>query len=174
MDRVYRRIRERLAAAGGGEPSPPPPVPPTVPCENPVAEFSFRLEQAGGVFREFPSEAAARSAYPGDDGETGVDRADLLIAETGTVVCTYASREESRVSLVPPRTVFLATAKEIVAGWPEALSRLACIHRAGPAYTVFVTGPSRTADVEKQLVIPAHGPREVVVALLSGPEEKHP
>ncbi len=165
MDRVFQRIRENLAVAGTKSPPPPPPPPSPVP-EDPVATFRFRLEQAGGRWLEFATEAAARAAFPDDDGETGVDRADLLIADTGTVVRTYATREESRVSLVPPRTVFLATAATIVAGLPEALWRLAELHRAGPAYTVFVTGPSRTADVEKQLVIPAHGPREVIVALV--------
>jgi L-lactate dehydrogenase complex protein LldG len=51
---------------------------------------------------------------------------------------------------------------------PAALARLSPMHRAGRAYTVLVTGPSRTADIEKELVIPAHGPRELVVVLLAG------
>lgn len=166
MDRVFHRIREKLQGARADAPPPPPA---SAPLADPLAEFRFRLEQAGGVFREFAGLAEARAAFPDDDGETGMDRADLLIADTGTVVRTYATREESRISLVPPRTVFLATAKMIVPGMPEAFARLAEIHRAGTAYTVFVTGPSRTADVEKQLVIPAHGPREVVVAMIPGP-----
>jgi hypothetical protein len=171
MDRVFHRIREKLRGAVADAPPPPPP---SAPLADPVAEFRFRLEQAGGVFREFAGLAGVRAAFPDDDGETGMEWADLLIADTGTVVRTCATRESSRVSLVPPRTVFLATAAMIVPGWPEALARLALIHRAGTAYTVFVTGPSRTADVEKQLVIPAHGPREVIVALLPEIEEQHP
>lgn len=168
MDRVYKRIRENLAGAAAE--APPPPAPSPVPAD-PLGEFRFRLLQAGGRMIEFGDEEEARAAFPDGDGETGIDRADLLIADTGTVVRSYATREESRVSLVPPRTVFLATADRIVAGLPEALARLAKLHRTGPAYTVFVTGPSRTADVEKQLVIPAHGPREVVVALVPKLEE---
>ncbi len=164
MDRVFRRIRDQLATAPD-VPAPPPPAPSPDPGDR-VEAFRFALLRAGGRFLEFAGEDEARAAFPDDDGETGIDHADLLIADTGTVVRTYASREESRVSLVPPRSVFLATPDLIVPGLPEALDRLTDLHRAGPAYTVFVTGPSRTADIEKQLVIPAHGPRELVVALI--------
>ena len=164
MDRVFRRIREHLATAPD-VPVPPPPVFSPDPGD-PVEAFRFALRRAGGRYLEFASETDARAAFPDDDGETGVDQADLLIADTGTVVRTYASREESRVSLVPPRSVFLATPDLIVPGLPEALDRLGDLHRAGPAYTILITGPSRTADIEKQLVIPAHGPRELVVALV--------
>ena len=163
MDRIFRKIRDHLATAPD-IPAPPPPAPSPDPGD-PVEAFRFALLRAGGLYLEFAGESDARAAFP-DDGETGVDQADLLIADTGTVVRSYASREESRVSLVPPRSVFLATPDLIVPGLPEALDRLVDLHRAGPAYTVFITGPSRTADVEKQLVIPAHGPRELVVALV--------
>ena len=56
---------------------------------------------------------------------------------------------------------------QLVPGLPEALTRLADRHREGRAYSVFITGPSRTADIEKELVIPAHGPRELVVVLIA-------
>ena len=75
-------------------------------------------------------------------------------------------REASRISLVPARSVFLATPGMLVATLAEALDLVAGDHRAGRAYTVLVTGPSRTADIEKELVIPAHGPRELWVILV--------
>ncbi len=109
---------------------------------------------------EDPSEEALRAS------DVGVDRADLLIAETGTVVRSYTSRRASRISLVPPRPSSSRTVGDLVRDLPQALTRLADAHRAGRAWSILVTGPSRTADIEKQLVIPAHGPREVVVLLL--------
>ena len=129
--------------------------------------FAAALERAGGRLVRLPDEDAAdrwlREAAWTE--ETGVDRADLLIAETGTVVRSYETREESRVSLVPPCSVFLAAPDQLVPDLASALTRLAPLHEAGRAYTVLITGPSRTADIEKELVIPAHGPRDLVVLL---------
>ena len=104
-----------------------------------------------------PSEADLRRAA------VGVDEADFLIAETGTIVRTFPSPGVARISLVPPISVFLARPEALVSDLPAALAQLEDIHRAGRAATVLITGPSRTADIEKQLVIPAHGPRELVV-----------
>jgi L-lactate dehydrogenase complex protein LldG len=133
-----------------------------------AAAFGAALEKAGGRLVRLPDEDAARRwvRETSGDFETGVDRADLLIAETGTVVRSYESREESRVSLVPERSVFMATPDRLVPDLAAALAHIAPAHEAGRAYTVLITGPSRTADIEKQLVIPAHGPRDLVVLLL--------
>ena len=87
-------------------------------------------------------------------------------SETGTVLRSYPSREASRISLAPDVSVFLAARDSLVPDLPAALDRIAPAHRAGRAYTVMITGPSRTADIEKELVIPAHGPRELIVLLV--------
>lgn len=172
MDRLLRRIRSAL----GDRPKRPHPGPPPGADASParlLALFREKLERASGRFVTVPDEPAARAflerGYAGR--EPAVDRADLLVAETGTVVRSYPSREASRVSLVPEVSVFLATPDRIVPDQPAALARLEAAHRAGPAYTVFVTGPSRTADIEKELVIPAHGPRELVVILVGTPAD---
>ena len=106
-----------------------------------------------------PTEAALLRA------EIGIDRADRLVAETGTVVRSYANRAAARVALVPAVSVFLTHRDALVRDLPAALAHVAEAHGQGRAYTVLLTGPSRTADIEKQLVIPAHGPRELLVVL---------
>lgn len=169
MDRLLRRVREALA--GAARPEHPGPAPSRGDGDPAAlaARFSAELERAAGKFRRAPDEAAARALvareYGGGD-DVGIDTADVLLAETGTVLRSYATREESRVSLVPAVSVFLATADALVPDLPAALERVAPAHRAGRAYTVMITGPSRTADIEKELVIPAHGPRELVVVLI--------
>jgi L-lactate dehydrogenase complex protein LldG len=127
--------------------------------------FEAALARAGGRLvragRRKDPRAFASKEHPG--ASVGVDDADLLVAETGTVVRSYPDRESARVSLTPEVSVFVAKEDSLVANLPEALARLAPAHREGRAYTVLVTGPSRTADIEKTLVIPAHGPKELLV-----------
>ncbi|MBD3161640.1 MAG: hypothetical protein GF328_06005, partial [Candidatus Latescibacteria bacterium] len=125
--------------------------------------FAAALGRAGG--RMVAAGDAGAWVLENADEETGVDRADLLIAETGTVVRTFESRESSRASLGRSRSVFLATEELLVADLPAALRVLEERHAAGRAYTLLITGPSRTADIEKEPVVPAHGPRELVVVV---------
>ena len=128
-----------------------------------AAQAFLDKEYAGKVVvhsADGPDEAALVAA------DVGVYRADLLLADTGTVLRTYADRAASRISLVPETSVFLAAADGVVPGYPEALETIAERHREGRAYSVLITGPSRTADIEKELVIPAHGPRELIVVVI--------
>jgi L-lactate utilization protein LutC len=185
MDRLLDRIRSALEGVDAvPAPSPPPPSGADI-GDDLVAAFGRALELASGRLVVVPDEEAAaafvaeswsgrRVVHAEEDpdenalreADVGVDRADGLIAETGTVAKSYASRAGARVGLVPPVSVFLAREEQLVRDLPAALSVIAETHRAGRATTVLVTGPSRTADIEKQLVIPAHGPREVVVVLI--------
>lgn len=98
----------------------------------------------------------------------GITTAQAAIAETGTLVLD-SSRERNRlVSLVPPVHIAIVDASSIFQSLGEAL---AFIHQDGnisPAVT-FVTGPSRTADIELTLTIGVHGPQELYVIVNDGP-----
>lgn len=100
--------------------------------------------------------------------ELGVSEAQWGIAETGTLVLESARERHRLVSLVPPVHVALLPASSILATLEEALERL----RSGaglssPAVT-WITGPSRTADIELVLVVGVHGPRELHVIVIDG------
>jgi len=184
MDRLLARLRDALEGvdrvdAPGSVPPSGSPV-----GDDLLAAFRTALESADGRLEFAEDVTAARrlvaERWPdavvvdGADrasedalraAEVGIDRADRLIAETGTVVRSYADRAAARVALIPPVSVFLAPLSALVRDLPAALEEVAATHGRGRAYTVLVTGPSRTADIEKQLVIPAHGPRELLVVL---------
>jgi L-lactate dehydrogenase complex protein LldG len=100
--------------------------------------------------------------------DVGISTVQAAIAETGTLVLD-SSRERNRlVSLVPPVHIAIVDASTIFQTLGEAL---AFIHQDGTPSPVvtFITGPSRTADIELTLTIGVHGPQELYVIVNDGP-----
>lgn len=102
-----------------------------------------------------------------DLGITGVDYA---IAETGTAVLLPRKGLSRLVSLLPPLHLVLVRPSEILETLDDLylLRRLAYYQNEGEmgSYMNFITGPSRTADIEQTLVVGAHGPKEVHMVIL--------
>lgn len=98
------------------------------------------------------------------DFEVGITRAQAGIAETGTLVLD-SSRERNRlVSVVPPVHIAIVAASRIYPTLAEVLAMLQNGKELSPAIT-FITGPSRTADIELTLTIGVHGPQELYVII---------
>lgn len=100
-------------------------------------------------------------------GVTGVDYA---VAETGSVIVLPRPGLSRLVSLVPPVHVAIARSGDIVESLDEVflLRRLEYYRHGGDMgrYLNFITGPSRTADIEQTLAVGVHGPREVHLVFL--------
>ena len=100
----------------------------------------------------------------------GLTGADYAVAETGSVVVMPRRGLSRLVSLVPPIHVALVRPQDVVASLDDLfLLRRLEYHRNGGdmgSYLNFITGPSRTADIEQQLVVGVHGPKEVHLILL--------
>ena len=97
--------------------------------------------------------------------DLGLSAAQAGIAETGTLVLESSAERHRLVSLVPPLHVAVLRAESIAGDLGEAFSGLE--RGAGLARAVtLITGPSRTADIELELVIGVHGPRELHVLVL--------
>jgi L-lactate dehydrogenase complex protein LldG len=94
--------------------------------------------------------------------DLGVTEADYLLPETGTLVLKSSAQKPRAVSLLP--RIHLAIVR------PEML-RADMHHVFAEAkdhnYLVFITGPSRTADIELTVTLGVHGPRNLYVWLLS-------
>jgi L-lactate dehydrogenase complex protein LldG len=104
------------------------------------------------------------------DLPAGLVEAECLLADTGTAVIACGTAEERLLCYLPPVCIVVATADRLAehlpAAWPEIARRAADPGRRGEF--VFVTGPSRTADIEKILILGVHGPKRLMVLLIGG------
>jgi L-lactate dehydrogenase complex protein LldG len=96
----------------------------------------------------------------------GVVRATAAVAATGSIVVD-SSRAGRLVSLLPPVAVFVVEASTVVALTGDVLRRHGELWPDGPpTNVVFVTGPSRSGDIEMILAVGVHGPGEVHAVLV--------
>jgi len=119
------------------------------------------------ILAELKAERIASSENPPNaheifEYEVGISNAQAGIAETGTLVLDSACERHRLVSLVPPVHIAIIKASAIVETLGEALALLRRDKEISPAIT-FITGPSRTADIELTLAIGVHGPQQLYV-----------
>ncbi len=96
--------------------------------------------------------------------DVGVTTAQAAIAETGTLVLESESERHRLVSLLPPVHIAIVKAQDICLTLGDALRYVRRRGESGMSRaTTFITGPSRTADIELTLTIGVHGPKELYV-----------
>jgi L-lactate dehydrogenase complex protein LldG len=100
--------------------------------------------------------------------DIGITTAQAAIAETGTLVLDSSQERHRLVSLVPPVHIAIIEAAKIVSTLGEALAVLHSDSNNLSSIVTFVTGPSRTADIELTLAIGVHGPQELYVIIIVG------
>jgi L-lactate dehydrogenase complex protein LldG len=102
--------------------------------------------------------------------DMGVSQAILAIAETGSVVVAGNDLFPRLATMLPLIHVVLIDVKAVVPSLDEAGEYLRCTvagrHEGVIRYISFVSGPSRTADIEKTLSTGVHGPRELHIVLV--------
>jgi L-lactate dehydrogenase complex protein LldG len=94
----------------------------------------------------------------------GISECDALIAQTGGVVVTSRSAGGRALSVLPPHHVVLARREQLVPDLPAAFELVKQKYAPDfPSMISFVTGPSRTGDIERILVLGAHGPKKLTI-----------
>jgi L-lactate dehydrogenase complex protein LldG len=93
----------------------------------------------------------------------GISQMDWAIADTGTLVQDAGAVEKRLVSTLPPIHVALLGTDRILEDMGGVLERL---RPDQINYISFITGPSRTADIERVLTIGVHGPERLIVVLV--------
>ncbi|MXV14915.1 LutC/YkgG family protein [Hufsiella ginkgonis] len=99
--------------------------------------------------------------------EVGITLCESLIARNGSVMVSNGSAAGRRLSIYPHYHIVLAYTSQLVPDLKDAFKLLKARYGQNlPSMTSVITGPSRTADIEKTLVLGAHGPRELIVFLI--------
>ncbi|MGC3970342.1 MAG: LUD domain-containing protein [Pirellulales bacterium] len=98
-----------------------------------------------------------------EDVDFAVMRGSIAVAENGAVWVTDAGVRQRAVYFITQHLALVVPAAGLVDNMPQAYERL-CFE--GPGYGAFLSGPSKTADIEQSLVIGAHGPRSMTVIVV--------
>lgn len=104
-----------------------------------------------------------------EQAEVGLTLCEALIARNGSILISNAQAAGRRLSIYPPIHIVLAYTSQLVLDLKDAFNLVKQKYNNQlPSMLSVVTGPSRTADIEKTLVLGAHGPKELFVFLLDG------
>ena len=108
---------------------------------------------------------AVESRAARDSDPAGITGAFCAIAETGTLMMVTGQDTPATLSLLPETHVAVVRKSRIVAGMEEAWSLLRDELKEPPRAVSFISGPSRTADIEQTVTLGAHGPYRVHIIL---------
>ena len=118
---------------------------------------THRVDQAGSGFDKNALEAC----------DAGVTVCEALVAQTGSILVSSSSCGGRALSILPHVHVVVATADQLTGTLGDALHMIRERHGGRlPSMLSFITGPSRTGDIERILVLGAHGPKELFLILV--------
>lgn len=121
------------------------------------------LQQLLGLY-EFPFYSTDTDFL---QAEVGITLCESLVARNGSVMVSNGNQAGRRLSIYPHHHVVVAYTSQLVLDLKDAFKLLKNKYNDQlPSLISNITGPSRTADIEKTLVLGAHGPKELIVFLL--------
>jgi L-lactate dehydrogenase complex protein LldG len=104
----------------------------------------------------------------GDD-LNGISHAFAGIAETGTVCLLSGAANPTTLNFLPDNHIVVLNQSDLVGDLESAWSRLRLVYGKGqlPRTVNLISGPSRSADIEQQLLLGAHGPRRLHIVVVA-------
>ena len=128
-------------------------------CYSPDHNYLEIIKETGIPFsEEFVNPDAIKS---------GISGCEFLVARFGSVMVSSALAGARRIFSFPEIHIVIAKEDQLVLEIEEALDGIS--HRYGdnlPSQITNITGPSRTADIEKTLILGAHGPKQLIVIVV--------
>ena len=101
------------------------------------------------------------------DCDASITTCESLVARTGSILLSSASASGRTVSVYAPVHICIANTSQLVYDIKDSLKQISTKYGNNlPSLISLATGPSRTADIEKTLVVGVHGPKEVFCFLI--------
>ncbi len=99
-----------------------------------------------------------------------VSAAFAAIAESGTLALVSGSANPTTLNFLPDNHIAVVFAEDLVGDYESVFAKLRAVYGAGaaPRTLNFITGPSRSADIEQTLLLGAHGPRRLHIIIVGG------
>ncbi len=124
--------------------------------EEPVIELLHRNQLPIGFWKELAS------------CDASITTCEALVARTGSILLSSKTASGRTASVYAPIHICIAYTSQLVFDIKDALELMTAKYKnAMPSLITFATGPSRTADIEKTLVVGVHGPKEVYCFLVN-------
>jgi L-lactate dehydrogenase complex protein LldG len=99
---------------------------------------------------------------------TSVTAAFAAIAETGTLMMLSGPEHPTTLNLMPDTHIVVLRADQVVGSYEDGWDAVRRRDQGMPRTVNFITGPSRTGDIEQTLQLGAHGPRRLHILLIDG------
>jgi L-lactate dehydrogenase complex protein LldG len=104
------------------------------------------------------------------EADVSITGCEALVARTGSILMSSAQESGRTASVYAPVHICIAYTSQLVYDIREGLEILSEKYKNNiPSLITLATGPSRTADIEKTLVVGVHGPKDVYVFLIDAP-----
>lgn len=101
-----------------------------------------------------------------EDVKIGITGCEFLVAQTGSALVSSAQKGGRQLFIYPAIHIIIASKSQMVNTLDEAYNKLTDKYANNlPSQLLLITGPSRTADIEKTLTLGAHGPKELHIYL---------
>lgn len=126
------------------------------------SEPKLKEQLAAIHFKNFSGKSLA-------DCDASITTCESLIARTGSIILSSAQQHGRTASVYAPIHICIAYTSQLVYDIKDGLQAIkAKYNQQLPSLITLATGPSRTADIEKTLVVGVHGPKEVFCFLIDG------
>ena len=107
-----------------------------------------------------------RTGSPNPDDPVGLTKAFAGIAETGTLMLASAPNHPTMLAFLPETAIVVLPSERIARAYEDVMHAFRAQTESLPRSINFVTGPSRSGDIEQTLQLGAHGPRRLLILLV--------